>query len=223
MLRRAVSKIAGCGFSYPTKPESVIVQETIGDSAAFKHVGNLAVGIGDYCQRVAPSEPQQNLAGAGTNIAPVRGNAGGIYQGVAQSIVMDAKFLEQVGIEKIPEAVIGFAIVLQDLVEFFLGFALDGVPLLESWGQLSLVKGSQDMLPVREEKGVPDIEEDCFQWQVPSSHGRRCYERCACRDTVDCLRQKQRLRSVVLEPCIAMCNRKRRAVQLAYSSSRFLP
>ncbi len=48
---------------------------------------------------------------------------------------MDAKFLEQVGIEKIPEAVIGLAIVLQDLVEFLLCFSLDGVPLFESWRQ----------------------------------------------------------------------------------------
>ena len=67
------------------------------------------------------------------------------------------------GIEEIPEAVIGLAIMLQYLVEFFLCFALDGVPLFETREQLSLVKGSQDMCPIREEKSVADIEEDCFQ------------------------------------------------------------
>jgi len=58
---------------------------------------------------------------------------------------------------------IGLAIVLEDLVEFFLGFSRDGMPMVESRGKLSLVKGSQDVRSVREEKSISNIEEDCFQ------------------------------------------------------------
>src|SRR5580704_8053618 len=52
--------------------------------------------------------------------------------------------------------------VMQDFVKFFLCLALDGMPLCETRGQLSLVKGSQNMRPVGEEKGITDIEENRF-------------------------------------------------------------
>ena len=76
------------------------------------------------------------------------------------------------GIEKIPKAVIRFAIVLQDIVEFFFCLSLDGVPFLEALIQLSLVEGSQNMLAIREQKSVADIEENGFQWSghISSSH-----------------------------------------------------
>jgi hypothetical protein len=66
-------------------------------------------------------------------------------------------------IKEIPKAVIGLAIVLQDSIEFFLCFSRDGMPVVESRLQISLVKGSKNMRSVREEKSISDIEEDGFQ------------------------------------------------------------
>ncbi len=75
--------MAGCGFSYPTRPESVICGKQSAIPQRFEQIGNLAVGVGDYGQRIAASEPLQNLAGARADITPVRGNASGFYHVVA--------------------------------------------------------------------------------------------------------------------------------------------
>ena len=66
-------------------------EETVDDSAAFQHIGDLAVGVGDYRKRVASPQPQQTLSRARANIAPVRGNPRVIDQSIAQSIVMNAQ------------------------------------------------------------------------------------------------------------------------------------
>jgi hypothetical protein len=131
--------------------------EAVGDTAAGKDALDAAVGVGDDGDAKVLSDPAEGFAGARRNLVPVGRVLRVLDEGVAEGDVF-AELLEQVSVKRPPEALIDAA-ALHALIEFFLGSALEGLPLFEG-GMTVDRDGSEHLDPVGEEKSVADIEEN---------------------------------------------------------------
>src|SRR5690242_3725937 len=74
-----------------------------------------------------------------------------------QGGVVEIQFLEQMGVENLPEANVG-ASMLKHLVKLGLGDALDGVPQLEARPDVSLAQGFEDEVAVGKQQRVADVK-----------------------------------------------------------------
>src|ERR1700687_4055044 len=100
-------KISGCGFSYPTMPESVMLRK----QRAVPHRCNTsAIRMEDDRDTVPLADFMQLFGGAGANRVPVAGIADAGDELVADCVIFQSDLGEQLRVEHPPETVIGAAV-----------------------------------------------------------------------------------------------------------------
>ena len=100
-----------------------MVLKAAGDSAFLQHVFNSAVRIGNDSSLIARADLMQLFNGAGANRVPVAGVANRGDELIAEGIVLESDFGEQLRVEHPPEAVVGAAVCGHHAVELVLGSA----------------------------------------------------------------------------------------------------
>jgi len=114
--------------------------EMMRDPGALKDIGNFPVGVRDDGDAIALGKAFESFGGARADYVPVRGDASGLDQRLVYCLVFYAEIGEEVGVEHPPEAVIGMAAVLDDVVKFVISATLDRLPLLVGGKDSAIVK-----------------------------------------------------------------------------------